>query len=114
MPRSRYIDPPTPLQEPEQAPPPRSPGALDGFRRGVARTLAAAPQCIMAGAIVAAGAAGFLKVRHASTIRRGRSDMGNVLVRAPSILWHVGSHLFVPNYGSGPPRIPRTKILTCV
>ena len=75
VPRSRYVDPPTPLREPEQAALPSSPGALDGFRRGVARTLAAAPQCIMAGAIVAAGAAGFLKVRRASIMRRNCRNM---------------------------------------
>ena len=83
VPRSRYVDPPTPLREPEQAAaPPRSPGALDGFRRGVARTLAAAPQCIMAGAIVAAGAAGFLKVRRTRILHRTGKFIWEISARA--------------------------------
>ena len=61
--QSRYVDPPTPLREPKEASPPQSPGALNSFRKGIVKTLQTAPQCIMAGAVVAAAAAGFLKVR---------------------------------------------------
>ena len=62
VPRSRYVDPPTPLREPKEEQPPQSPGALNGFRKGIMKTLQTAPQYIMAGAVVAAAAAGFLKV----------------------------------------------------
>jgi len=62
IPRSRYVDAPTPLKEPEAESAQRSPGALNGFRKGVMKTLQTAPQYIMAGAVVAAAAAGFLKV----------------------------------------------------
>ncbi len=57
------MDPPTPLREPEEENPPQSPGALNSFRKGIVKTLQTAPQYIMAGAVVAAAAAGFLKVR---------------------------------------------------
>ena len=64
------MDPPTPLREPEEEQkPPQSPGALSGFRKGVMRTLQTAPQYIMAGAVVAAAAAGFLKVRRKAACR---------------------------------------------
>jgi hypothetical protein len=61
VPRSRYVDPPSPLKEPDQESSPKSPSALSGFRKGVMKTLQTAPQYIMAGAVVAAAAAGFLK-----------------------------------------------------
>lgn len=56
------MDPPTPLREPKEEYPLQSPGALNGFRKGIVKTLQTAPQYIMAGAVVAAAAAGFLKV----------------------------------------------------
>jgi hypothetical protein len=59
--RSRYVDPPSPLKEPDQGNGPKSPSPLSGFRRGVVKTLQTAPQYIMAGAVMAAAAAGFLK-----------------------------------------------------
>ena len=56
------MDPPTPLREPKEEKPLQSPSPMNSFRKGIVKTLQTAPQYIMAGAVVAAAAAGFLKV----------------------------------------------------